>query len=125
MNKVIVSIGSNSPDRGVRVDAAVGRLCEVLSECRVSDIYETPEYSGRYPAYYNCVVEGFTSLDIKSLEILLKDYERSAGRCAESKLTGIVPIDLDVVEYGGEILRPVEFDREYFAIGYRQLHNKE
>ena len=50
MNKVIVSIGSNSPDRGARMDAAVSRLCEVLSECRVSDIYETPEYRVRYPA---------------------------------------------------------------------------
>lgn len=125
MNRVIVSIGSNSSDREARVDAAVSWLCGELSECLTSEIYETPEYSGQYPAYCNCVAEGLTSLDVGSLESLLKDYEKDAGRSAESKLTGIVPIDLDIVGYGGEILRPVEFDREYFAIGYRQLHNKE
>ena len=124
MTKVIISIGSNAPDRDVRMEKAVGWLSGVLDRCRVSDVYETPEYSGRYPSYFNCVAEGFTSLEVDRLNELLKDYERSEGRTSESKLTGIVPVDLDIVEYDGVVLREVEFNREYFAIGYRQLRNK-
>lgn len=124
MKKVIVSIGSNAPSRDYMMDAAVKWLHEVLSECATSDIYETPEYSGRYPAYFNCVAIGFTAHDSATLNGLLKDYERKSGRTSESKITGIVPIDLDIVEYDGKLLRPVEFEREYFAIGYRQLYRQ-
>lgn len=122
MTKVIVSLGSNAGDREERMKAAIRWLAGVIDDSRFSDVYETPEYSGRYPAYYNCVAEGLTSYDADTLNRILKDYEKSAGRTSESKLTGIVPVDIDIVEYDGVLLRPVEFEREYFAIGYRQLH---
>lgn len=121
MTEVVISIGSNAPDREKSMEEAIRWLTETLDRCRVSDVYETPEYSGRYPSYFNCVAEGFTMLDVDSLNELLKDYERSHGRTSESKRTGIVPIDLDIVKYGDTILRQVEFCREYFAIGYRRL----
>lgn len=125
MTTVIISLGSNAPDREECMAGAMKWLATVIVGARFSRVYETPEYSGRYPAYFNCVAEGMTALDADTLNVMLKEYERSAGRTPESKLTGIVPIDIDIVEYGERLLRPVEFEREYFAIGYRQLRGKD
>lgn len=122
MNKVLLSIGSNAPDRARRMEEAIGWLCGELHDCSASPVYETPEYSGRYPAYFNCVAEGLTAFGADEFNRRLKDYERSCGRTAESKLTGVVPVDFDLVMFNGDMLRPVEFGREYFAIGYRMLH---
>ncbi len=121
MNKVVVSLGSNSTDRAERMSAALEWLASGLQQQRDSGVYETPEFSGRYPDYLNCVASGFTPLDFYTLNSRLKEYERASGRTPASKVTGIVPIDLDIVVFNGEVLRPGEFSRDYFTIGYRLL----
>ncbi len=87
-----------------------------------SEIYSTPEYSGRFDPYLNCVVEAVTDITPhESISSIFKEYERTQGRTAQSKSTGQIPIDLDLVKFNSITLRPKEFNREYFLIGYRQL----
>ena len=38
------------------------------------------------------------------------------------KLAGLVPIDLDIVMWNGEVVRQRDFNQDYFQIGWKQLH---
>ena len=51
----------------------------------------------------------------------LKQTESEAGRDSISDLEGRVELDLDLVIWDGRIVRPKDFERLYFNIGYRQL----
>lgn len=121
MNRLIISIGSNTPDRRERMAKALQWLSATFHVIASSNIYETEEYHGRHAPYFNCVA-CVESPDTDTVVIsMLKDFEHNQGRTAESKATGLVPIDLDLVAINGRILRPQEFDRDYFLIGYREI----
>lgn len=104
------------------MDGAIRWLESEVESCRSSSVYETPDFYHRHPAYYNAVAEGETPLGFDDLNNRLKKFELDCGRDAESRATGIVPIDLDIVVFNGAVVRPTEFEREYFTIGYRQLY---
>ncbi|WP_295729403.1 2-amino-4-hydroxy-6-hydroxymethyldihydropteridine diphosphokinase [uncultured Muribaculum sp.] len=122
----VVGIGSNSPDRAARVDAALAWLARTFSPALFSPVYSTPEWSGRYPAYLNAVallgVASYVGFD--DVNASLKLYERRCGRVPSDKLNGIVPVDLDIVVWRGEVCREAEFTRPYFAEGYRMVLEK-
>ncbi len=122
MNRVVVGIGSNTADRDIRMSAAVAYFTASFSGVRVSSIYETPEWSGRYAPYLNCVAEGFTDKSIDEITDGLKRYELDNGRTPAMKLIGAVTIDIDVVVWNDEVIRPVDMGREYFRRGYDQLN---
>lgn len=122
MNRIIISIGSNTADRATRMDEALRWLGLQFPGLKTSSIYETPEYHGVYAPYFNCVAEAASDLSAEDIVCLFKNYELSQGRTPESKKSGQVPIDLDVVMFNNENLRPHETVRDYFLIGYRQLN---
>ena len=43
------------------------------------------------------------------------------GRTHQSKITGKVVIDLDIVIWNDSVVRPKELSRDYFLRGYRML----
>ncbi|MEY8244817.1 2-amino-4-hydroxy-6-hydroxymethyldihydropteridine diphosphokinase [Heminiphilus faecis] len=122
MNRVVVGIGSNTADRDKRMAAAVDYFSASFSDVVVSSIYETLEWSGRYAPYLNCVAEGLTDRPIEEITDELKQYEIDNGRTPEMKLTGAVTIDMDIVLWNDEVIRPVDMEREYFRRGYDQLN---
>ncbi len=122
MNKLIISIGSNTPDKARRIADALTWLALTFRDVRASEVYRTEEYHRRHPDYFNCVAEARTELDSAAdVTALLKDFECRQGRTPQSKISGLVPVDLDLVIFNDSILRPHELEREYFLIGYRQL----
>ena len=93
-----IGLGSNAPDREAQINRAIDFLRGYLSKCSVSSIYESAAINGTDSSYLNAVVHG-----------------------RSSKEKGVVPIDLDLVIYDMRILRPKDFERHYFNIGYREL----
>lgn len=122
--EVILSVGSNSGDRRSQVESGIGWLKDLLLNARVSSIYSTGDCHGGPRDYYNAVVKGMTPIDINSFELLCKEYELCHGRTPEARRVGDVPIDIDIVVYDNEIIRPNDFRRDFFQIGYRQIHAK-
>ena len=122
MNVVVIGVGSNSPDKHSRMASSMEWLREHFREVRMSEIYSTKALNGVDADYLNAVVGIETSLDIIRLNDMLKRYEASCGRTPESKSEGIVPMDLDIVVWNGEIVRPNDYHRPYFRIGYLQLY---
>ena len=119
--RVIIGIGSNTADRHAMMHQAVAFLVTVLDRTVVSEIYPTePEGQACHP-YLNAVIMGETDLEREALCKILKSYEQANGRTDSGKLQDIVPIDLDLVVDGDEVLRPEDFKRQYFTIGYNRI----
>ena len=125
MNYVLLSIGSNVVDRIARVNDALTWLSEIIADFRHSTIYATAPYSGVGDEYANCVAEGFVDLSVDEISALTKEREVAAGRTKDSKISGKVPLDIDIVIYNDTVLRPKELDRQYFSEGYTQLKHRD
>jgi 2-amino-4-hydroxy-6-hydroxymethyldihydropteridine diphosphokinase len=122
MNTVVISIGSNAGDRRQSMERAIEFLQDLLSNTCVSSIYETAPEGGVADNYYlNAVIAGETDMDMSQVIKQLKRREVLDGRTLAVKLQGIVPIDLDLVIWNGEVVREKEFSCKYFTIGYNQL----
>lgn len=121
MNCVVISVGSNVPDRVSQVEEVLAWFKREFFRVKVSSVYETPDYSGKNIIYANAVLTAETSWDKDSVEEFLHLKEATQGRTDECRRHGIVPVDLDLVIYNGEVLRPHELNREYFSIGYSMI----
>lgn len=116
-NEVILSIGSNVTPRRCRVAEALDLMRGMLSDCMVSDIYETPEIHGTGRPYMNAVIYGKTDMDHTDLKEETKRVEVCAGRDNEARARGDVPVDIDIVVWNGDVVRPNDFRQSFFRIG--------
>ena len=119
MVQVVLSIGSNL-DRNYVV-SAINWLRNIISNPRFSGIYTTPSIHGTGDPYVNAVVIGKTRKSFEELNQLLKDYEKEQGRDNEARERGIVPIDIDIVIWNAEVVRPRDYCQKFFQIGFLEL----
>lgn len=124
LHEVVVSLGSNEHPRCRRIEEAIATMRRVLSECEVSDIYETPEIHGFGDPYMNAVLAGRTRMNHAALEHFSKQYELGAGRDVMAREEGRVPIDIDIVIWDGTVVRPKDYAQSFFRIGYTALNLK-
>ena len=121
-NRAVICLGSNIPNRAEMIRLAISKVeAEYPSGIAVSHIYETPAIDGVSPSYSNAVMMFDSPCDYEQTQLQLKCIEREMGRTAQSKATGIVEIDLDVVMFNGTVMRPKDFNRNYFQIGYNHI----
>ena len=90
-------------------------LEEILSDRQYTkEIWTQPVGNAkRRDAYLNQLVRGTTELDEEALNDWLKQTELSFGRTQAKRLLGIVPIDLDLLEFDGEKRHPDDWERTY------------
>lgn len=119
--EVFFSIGSNYGDREVNVTKGLDWLSNLLSDFKCSSVYATPDCHGGNKVYLNAVAYGKTVLEPDDLETLCKKFESDCGRDAAMRIMGNVPLDIDLVIYDTNILRPNDFKREFFKIGYGMI----
>lgn len=50
------------------------------------------------------------------------EYENVCGRTPASKQTGEIPMDIDIIIWNDEIIRPNDYEHEYFKIGWNMIH---
>lgn len=125
MNKVALSIGSNSEDSANQMNMCIAWLSTLLKDVVTSCVYETPALNGKDKNYLNAVVVGYTESDYDSMRDMAKRYEYEKGRTPESKYQGCIPIDVDVVMWNDDILRAGDFSQSYFQIGWNEIITKE
>lgn len=122
MYQVIISIGSNTPDKLERTRRAIEWLGTLLTRFAATSPYLTapePPADPSWPPYANAVVRGFTTLSAADLTSLLKAYETAEGRIRTDRRN--VPIDLDLVSHNAAILSPRHFAAPYFRRGLSLL----
>ena len=120
-NEVILCLGTNLPDRRQRLSSAIARLAAHVAVADYSEAVESADVSGLGADYLNVVVRCFTSLSLNELRRLISRIEEAEGRTAQAKLSGCMPIDIDVVIYGGEVVSRCDYQREYFRQAYQLL----
>lgn len=124
MKEVCLSLGSNHGNRRQNVEEALEWIKGFLIESRCSTVYETKAVHGFGPAYFNAVVCGYSSCEYDCFNRKLKEYEIKCGRTREARTRNEVIIDLDVVIWNKEIIRPIDFSRDFFQIGYKEITEK-
>ncbi len=113
MNTAVMAFGSNVADKVGILQAAVASIeCAVVEK---SDIYTDDN------GYANIVAAVSTDLDYNSLRQYTKNLELRFGRKPSSKAPEDVALDIDIVVFNGEIIRPVDFVQPYFCRGYCRL----
>ncbi|MBO5720861.1 MAG: 2-amino-4-hydroxy-6-hydroxymethyldihydropteridine diphosphokinase [Bacteroidales bacterium] len=123
MNKAIIGIGSNLEDAKQRVEECCKDVLSMVDEAKFSSIYETEAVGSiPQPNYYNCVGVLATSQTFEELKQKLKDYERLAGRLPEHKSEGKVIIDIDIVVWNTDVIKPTDLSRSYMTIGMDELN---
>ncbi|MDE6696403.1 MAG: 2-amino-4-hydroxy-6-hydroxymethyldihydropteridine diphosphokinase [Muribaculaceae bacterium] len=118
---VVFSIGSNCGDRLSNVQIGINWLSTIVYDFKSSHIYATPDCHGGYREYMNAVVKGITTLSPEHIEKISKEFEIANGRDCIARAAGDVPLDIDLVIYEDVILRPKDYAREFFKIGYESI----
>ena len=115
MHKVILSLAAN---RYQKSNLAKARQClgEVFSDIiYTSELWTEPMSSSRHELYLNQMAEGYTELTFDELNERLKAIETSFGRTPQKRRLGIVPIDLDIMEYDGQRYHERDWQRPYIT----------
>lgn len=113
-HRAVISLGSNSLSAVANIRRAVGSLSSLG---RVTASPSKPSGDG----YTNCVAELLTSLDFDALRDASKLIEAEIGRTPGDKEQGRVEIDIDIVYFDSELLRPLDAARPYFLDGLKTL----
>lgn len=121
MHQVYLCFGSNAGCREANIEAARRRVEAVAQSLRMSAPRESNDASGLGAPYVNVVAECRTALCLEELRSLLRRFEAEGGRTAESKARGVMPIDIDIVEWDGVVLSPDDFNRPYYREARKEL----
>lgn len=99
---VFLGLGANLGDRRATLRAAAQRIREVVSNVRVSSLYETEAWGvTEQPPFLNAVARGRTSLSPLDLLDAMQTIENDLGRI-RMEHWGPRAIDIDILLYGTE-----------------------
>ena len=128
MTDILLSLGSNlEPEAEARrvLESACAELSALLTEAVASSLYATPaEGLHAHGTYVNCVMRARTAFDEAALETAFKQMEARYGRTPADKLTGRVPLDVDLVQWGERIVRPKNWQMNFMRRGLEELGTK-
>lgn len=119
--KAILTLGSNYGDREENIQKARRYLRDICKTVKASPIYESPDYLGHGTKYLNLIMEVDTPVAQEQLISQLKKIEIKLGRTNERRERGEVPIDVDLVIFENEVVKPSDYDAAYFKTGFGQL----
>jgi len=101
---VFLGLGANLGDRRATMRSAVQRIREVVTDVRVSSLYESAAWGVTdQPAFLNAVARGLT--DLPPLELLeaMQSIEAELGRVRSTRW-GPRAIDIDILLFGAELI---------------------
>jgi 2-amino-4-hydroxy-6-hydroxymethyldihydropteridine diphosphokinase len=124
LSAVAIALGSNLGDRRAHLAWAIDELGRLLTDVRVSSIFETEpvDVDEPQPPYLNAAVVGRTALEPRALLAALLALERARGRERPSRRAPRT-LDLDLILYGdrvidepGLVVPHPEFQRRAFVL---------
>lgn len=111
-HKFMICIGSNA-DKYANISKARRLLEARLPAIVFTEPLESAPYGGKGPSYLNALAVGTTVMEINALESELKVIEKLLGRTPADKLSGRVPIDLDLMLFDGVRYHQADWERDY------------
>ena len=68
------------------------------------------------PPYLNQLALLKTAWDLNELKMQLKQIEKTNGRTEQSKASGLIPLDIDLLSYDKQVLKPQDFKKQYMQL---------
>lgn len=122
MNEAIICLGSNTPDAPARLMAAEAFVSALGYKIADSGTYPTePEYAGPSEPYLNELIVLRTGLEYERLRNTTKEYENTIRTTLPNEWAGLVNLDIDIVIWNDNILRPSDASAAYFRQGLNIL----
>ncbi len=113
MNTILLSIGSNTFAK-TNIDKAKRMLSFLFPNIVFSDpILSEPEDDTFKYLFRNILASCTTDMTPEQVIEKIKQTERAVGRTPKDKYLGKVVIDIDLLKYGEEVLRPLDIEKEY------------
>lgn len=121
LHTCLLCLGSNF-DATTHLSAARNALLSHFPEIHFSEEIVTEAIgSGFLSPFHNQIASLETSLSTEEVRTLLKGIEQAQGRLPEDKKQGIVKLDIDLLKYDDEVLKPMDMEREFVMEGIRQI----
>lgn len=124
MKEAVLSVASNMPDGQKKLTETLDWLEQSFPPMRCSRAYGTKALHG-HSTYWNAVAMVWCNMSCERLNQVLKQREADEGRTEEMRKKKMVPIDIDIVVFDGKILRPIDFEQDFFQIGWKELKNTD
>lgn len=121
LNKIILSLGANNNSE-INIAAADDLLRSNFVSIHFSEpVYTEPIGDIKTGLFLNQVAIAYTSNYPDEINKILKQVERALGRTPESKEQGIIPIDIDLLQWNEQVLKPDDLQRDYVRSLLRTL----
>lgn len=115
MNKALISIGTNV-NRETNLALCHELLNDAFSEIVYSNTSITTPYGNTYKDdFLNQLAFVYTSEAKEEVHKQLKSIEKKIGRNTTDKVNGKVKIDIDLVIWNEEVLKPDDMERSYIV----------
>lgn len=112
-NRFLLSIGSNI-SASENLCSARASLEDYFPDIFFSDIITSePIDCPKKDPFLNCLASVISPRSFSEVQTILKKLEAIAGRNPESKREGIIPLDIDILVWNGETLKPEDMERDY------------
>lgn len=110
------------PQGEENMSKAIEQIRALAQDARFSSIYETdPVGQHQHAKYKNCVGQVVVSGSFDYWKQFFKQMERDMGRDEASKLQGNVPLDIDIVVWNDDVVRPKDLEASYTQIGLKEI----
>lgn len=115
-NRVILCLGSNW-DCESNINSADELLREYFNPIHFSEsVYTEPVGLPASGLFLNQTVIAYTDNGLEEVKQSLKEMEKVLGRMPDSKEKGQIPIDIDLLLWNNEILKPADWEKEYVQL---------
>lgn len=88
---------------------------------KASRVYSTRPLNNKGNDYANAVISGDCDDNYETINASLKRHEAECGRDEACKMSGNVPIDLDIVVWNGKVMREKDYNQDFFKIGWEEI----
>lgn len=106
-------MGSNT-DCEANLNATDALLRDYFETIRFSEaIYTEPIGMPDSGLFLNQVAVAATEAPLEEVKQAVKEMEKRLGRMPDSKQKGMIPIDIDLLQWNGTILKPADWEKEY------------
>lgn len=113
MHKVLLGIGTNT-DACFNIEQAIDYLLSYFPSIKFTSTIETEAYGENYKApFLNSLAYFETYKSKDEVELKLKAIEKKMGRKPFHKTEAKVIIDIDLIKWNNEVLKPDDFKRDY------------
>ncbi len=113
MHHVLLSLGTNTHAR-FNLKCAMQLLELHFQNVRFTSVVKSNPYGTQYNRpFLNTLAFFHTSLKQEELAFQLKNMEQKMGRKPEDKSNGKIIIDIDLIMWDNEIVKPEDFKRSY------------